>query len=681
MIVEMKKLVLVGHDSDKTKLFSALHRSRLVEISSTRDLPFTERIDNTSDLESIKEKMLRLDGVFAYFKESGRVAARLEKATRKTPEHFDHAPRKKSIFAPSDIRLGYDEFMSVAEREDEILETVGKIEAIAARNSELKAARLRFEAEKEKLSAYITVTSPFSAFADTEYTSVVLGSVPAVRRADALAVAEKYEDSAHFVFYEPTKVVPVAIVALKDRAEEILSAMQETDFVRCTVTEDCTPAEGIARADANIQKTESEKRDLLAQGMDLEGTLDDIKVLYDYYYYLLQRAEAQSGFASTEKSFVLEAWYPAEQEERLKKVIEGVSDAFVCEYCEPEDDEVVPTLIRSNKIVAPYEDVTNMYSIPNYREDIDPNPVMAFFYFLFFGIMIADAGYGILLAVAGFLFYKLKKPAPGKGRLLLIVGMGGISTVIWGILFGGWFGLTVTDTFLGKMVWFSPLDEPILMLALCLGLGIVQIICGMIISAINKIRLKRVADAVCEDLSWIVAFIGIGLAVLSLLVVHIDALTYVGIAFIALGLGVLVFGNSRKKKGIKGKILGTLSGVGKLYDGVNILSDVLSYSRLFGLSLSGGVVALVINRICETLMGMLPSVGGVPLIGIIISIPIFAIGHLFNIGISTLGAYVHNCRLQYIEFYGKFYTGSGHMFMPFGSGAKYTYVDMQEVTK
>ena len=145
--------------------------------------------------------------------------------------------------------------------------------------------------------------------------------------------------------------------------------------------------------------------------------------------------------------------------------------------------------------------------------------------------------------------------------------------------------------------------------------------------------------------------------------------------------GVLVLGNGRKKKGVKGKILGAVTGIGKLYGGVNLLSDVLSYSRLFGLSLSGSVVALVVNQICTTLMDLLPSIGGLPVIGVIVSIPVFMVGHLFNIGISTLGAYVHNCRLQYIEFYGKFYTGSGHMFIPYGSVAKYTYVDMQEVTK
>lgn len=682
MIVEMKKLVLVGHRSDKHKLFKALHKSRLTEVVSTEDLPYTERLNNSANIESYNEKMARLDDVFAFMREAKRAAKRMEKNTRKTEEHFDYTPPKKPLVGPSTIRLDYDEFMGVASREYDLLAQVEEIEAFVARGNELDAMKTKLAASIDRFSLYSGIKEPFSAFADTVTTSVALGYVPPVRRAELDKIAQDFDDCAYFEIYEPTKFLPVAAVVEKDRADEVFAALQELDFSKCTCTDSVTPLQAIAAAEEEIKALDAEKTRILHDAVQKENLIDELKVLYDYYMYQVQKFTAVDNFAATERCFVMEAWFPAEQEERIAAVLDEISTAFVYEFRSPAENEIVPTLIRSNKIVAPYEDVTNMYSIPNYREDIDPNPVMAFFYFLFFGIMIADAGYGLLLAIAGFVLYKLKKPVPGKGRLLLIIAMGGISTTVWGILFGGWFGLTLTEGgFLDTVKWFSPLDEPLIMLILCLGLGFFQIVCGMFISAINKIRLHRVGDAICEDFSWIVAFIGIGLLVLSLLVVKHDAMKYTGIAVIVLGLGTLVIGNGRKGKGVKGKIKGALSGVGKLYDGVNILSDMLSYSRLFGLSLSGGVVALVINRICLTLMDMLPSFGGIPVLGIIISIPIFAIGHLFNIGISTLGAYVHNCRLQYIEFFGKFYTGAGHMFIPFGSKSKYTYVDMQEVTK
>ena len=682
MIVEMKKLVLVGHRSDRHKLFKALHKSRLVEIVSAEEFPYTEKLNNAARVEEYREKMGRLDAVFAFLKEAGRVADRLVKTTRKDEHPFSYDAPKKSLLAPSILRLDYDEFMGVGTRETDLLYSVEEIEGIIADQNELNARKIKLQSEIERYALYITTVAPFSAYADTSSASVVLGYIPTVQRPMLESIAEKFDDCAYFEIYDPTKFLPFAVVAEKDRADEVFAALQELDFTRNSFADDMTPEQAIEQARTEISELEARKKELLSAALNKAGLTDDLKILYDYYMYEVQKYEALDTFAATERSFVMEAWFPAEQEEKIAELIESVSSATVYEFRDPDENEVVPTLVRSKKLFAPYEDITNMYSIPNYREDIDPNPIMAFFYFLFFGIMIADAGYGILLAVAGFVLYKLKKPVPGKGRLLLIVGMGGISTVIWGIVFGGWFGLTLpTGGFLDSIKWFSPLDEPILMLGLCLGLGLLQIICGMVVSAINKIRLHRVLDAVCEDMTWIVAIAGIGLLALSLLVVKNDAMKYAGIALIAAGLGVLVIGNARKKKGVKGKILGVFGGVGKLYDGVNILSDVLSYSRLFGLSLSGGVVALVVNQICTTLMDLLPSFGGVPVIGVIISIPIFMIGHLFNIGISTLGAYVHNCRLQYIEFFGKFYTGSGHMFIPFGSKSKYTYVDMQEVTK
>lgn len=682
MIVEMKKLVLLGHRSDRHKLFEALHKSKMVEIASAEEYPCTERLDNTAKTEKFREKTARLDAVFAFLKEEGRTADRLVKKTRKDENPFTYDAPKKNPLAPSVVRIKYDEFMDISTRETDLLYKVDEIEEMISQQNELVARRNKLLGEIERISLYSTTETPFSAYVGTETTAAFLGYVPSVQRTAIEELRSRFDDCAVFEVYETTKVLPVAVAVTKERADELVSALQDLDFTRCAYNDALTPAQAADKAREEIAAIDEEKRELLKRALEKKSALADLRILYDYYLYEIQKYEALDTFAATERSFVMEAWYPAEQEERIAAILDGVSAAIVYEFREPREDEVVPTLIRSNKIVAPYEDVTNMYSIPNYREDIDPNPIMAFFYFLFFGIMIADAGYGILLAVGGFLLYKLKKPVPGKGRLLLIVGMGGISTVIWGILFGGWFGLTLGEgSFLASIRWFSPIDNPILMLVLCLGLGVLQIIVGMIVSAINKIRLHRVADAVCEDISWVVAIAGIGMLAAALLFVKNDGLKYAGIAFIALGLGVLVLSNGRKKKGVKGKILGAVTGIGKLYGGVNLLSDVLSYSRLFGLSLSGSVVALVVNQICTTLMDLLPSIGGLPVIGVIVSIPVFMVGHLFNIGISTLGAYVHNCRLQYIEFYGKFYTGSGHMFIPYGSVAKYTYVDMQEVTK
>lgn len=192
--------------------------------------------------------------------------------------------------------------------------------------------------------------------------------------------------------------------------------------------------------------------------MSFEDDIPDFKQLYDYYTVENARLVASDGLALTKTSFVLEGWFPKDEEEKVVGAIKNTTDAVVIETRDPVAGDSVPTLTKNNKIVAPYENITNMYSPPSYR-DVDPNPVVAFFYFLIFGIMMGDAVYGLILMLGGFLGYFLLKPPPGKGRIFLIIGMGGLSTFIWGVVFGGWLAFDVSGTFLENLSGSSPLTK------------------------------------------------------------------------------------------------------------------------------------------------------------------------------------------------------------------------------
>lgn len=677
MIVEMKKLVLVAHRSLRHKLFSALHQSKMVEITATREMENTARLNNSSSIEKINDTLSRITTAFQFLREQKKNAERYAEKTKKTENPYIYTPIKEKPFS-SIARMSYDEFDDIANKEVELTANLEDLEDIALKQNEIAAKKAKLLAEIDNLDVFYYVDLPFSEFKDTKYASVILGSVPYQSEEALKALPEKIS-SLQLEIFRASRNIPFAAVCLKEDAEALGAELQALDYVKNTETRALTPKQCIEETEKEIKALDSENVELMTRALFKEPYIRDFKTLYDYYMLERQKLSALDGFATTNRSFVLEGWFPADCEESLKKILDGVSDAIVYEFREPEEGEIAPTLVHSSKIVSPYQSVTNMYSVPSYREDMDPNPIMAFFYFLFFGMMIADAGYGLLLAIGGFIFYKVSKPVPGKGKLILLVAMGGISTALWGIIFGGWFGLfgegilDISGTFFEKLQLIDPLrgNGPLIVLGISLGLGVVHILTGMVINAVNLIRKHRVMDALCEVGTWFMIFAGIAMLVLSLMFFHLDPLTYAGAVVAGAGAFLLVLSGIRGKKGKK-RIAGFFGGFGKLYDGVNFVSDILSYARLFGLGLSGSVVAMVVNMICKVIIGMLP----VAWIGYIICIPIFCVGHLFNVAISTLGAYVHNCRLQYIEFFGKFYNGGGHQFVPFGSNKKYTYLDM-----
>lgn len=676
MIVEMKKLVLIGHRDDREKLFEALHKTKNVEICKTRDIEDTARLDNSASTEKLNVNISRIRFAFDFLKGQKRAAAALAKKTAKTDEPYIYN-KLKTPSVSSIATIGYDEFMEVGTREVEIMANVSDLEEFSLRQKEIAATKVKLQSEIENHEQYLSLEQPYSYYTDTQKTIVVLGTVPSQNTQELLNFANENELISIELCGESAKAQPFVAIAHAQEAEKLTAFLQSVDFVRQTSESDSTPSQIIDELRTQIKALEEESIELMTRAIAKETAVADLKVLYDNYLVRIATNSALDGFATTKESFVLEAWYPAEFEEKLKETLDNTSDTVVYEFREPDEDEVVPTYVQNSRIVEPYQDVTNMYSVPNYRKDIDPNPIMTFFYFLFFGMMVADAAYGLLLAIGGFAAYFIKKPVPGKGRLLLIVGMGGISTFIWGVIFGGWFGLSIDGTFLEKLQLLNPLEgnSPIIMLGISFGLGFLHLVVGMLLNAINLIRKGKVMDALSEVGTWYLIFAGIAILVVGLLFAKgLAWIKYLGLALALVGAFLLVLSGIRGKKGKK-KILGFFGGFAKLYDGVNIISDVLSYARLFGLGLSGSVVALVVNQICQVVIGFLPV--NLAAIGYIICIPIFLVGHVFNIAISTLGAYVHNCRLQYIEFYGKFYEGGGHVFMPYGTNTKYTYLDVR----
>ena len=402
-----------------------------------------------------------------------------------------------------------------------------------------------------------------------------------------------------------------------------------------------------------IALQEKTLRELAKQG-------EKLKLAYDSIQVRIQRAKARQDTLETGQTYLLAAWVPA----RRKKDVDKALSAYPCyyEYHQAGEEDDVPILLKNNKLVEPFECITEMYSLPAYGS-IDPDPVMAPFYFLFFGMMLSDAGYGIILTVAGLLGAKWT-----GSKLMKMLGYCGISTIFWGVVYGSWFGDSIpvfVQTFLGMDLTIpaviDPMSDPVTILVLSFLLGAVHLFVGMGLKAYLMIKRGHPWQAFFDVGLWYFVLIGLPLLLLG------EPFATVGKWMAIGGAAGLILTQGREKKN---PIMKLISGVMSLYDVTGYFSDVLSYSRVMALGLATGVIATVVNT-----MGSMP---GRSILGFVIFVLVFLLGHVLNLAINTLGSYVHTSRLQYVEFFGKFFEGGGKPFQPLKTDTKYYVVNKQE---
>ncbi len=346
-----------------------------------------------------------------------------------------------------------------------------------------------------------------------------------------------------------------------------------------------------------------------------------------------------------------EGWAPAENMGGVQALLDGRGCAW--EASDPTEEEIpdVPVRLKNNWFTRPLNMVTEMYSLPAYN-NVDPNPLMAPFFILFYGIMMADMGYGILMFLAGTIVSKKYRPKGTMGHMMGLLQLCGVSTFIWGALTGGFFGdfltqvvkLTTGGDFALPSL-FTPLNDTLMILVGAMALGLVQIITGMAVSFIRKLKAGQVLDAVFEEVTWWIVFAGVGLMAAGVT----NLVLYAGLALIVIG--PLVTGQGF------GKIMGIF---GSLYNHVTgYFGDILSYARLMALMLAGSVIAQVFNT-----LGAIPG-------NIVIFLVISLAGNALNFALNLLGCYVHDLRLQCLEYFGKFYEDGGKPFRPLAMETKY----------
>jgi V/A-type H+-transporting ATPase subunit I len=393
--------------------------------------------------------------------------------------------------------------------------------------------------------------------------------------------------------------------------------------------------------------------------------LSQIEVYYDFLEN--QRIKQEIKPLNTEYFSYLDGYIVAKHYDNFTKMIKSTIENCSFEVLTLDEGEEYPTSAVSNKFSQSFDMITNSFSVPSYTGQ-DPNVFMSFWYLFCFGIMVADVGYGLVMLILFGGYLKLKKPIGTMKKFFTIFFYSGFSTIFFGILLGGFFGADfdlfglLTNGAISSVL-ISPINNPMGMLIISLGIGVVHIMCGLCIHAYMCIKRKEYQLSLGKDFSWISIFIGIALFLLGSMVLKTDALMVPAIILIAVGVVLLLGFNGAGKKPL-GRILG---GFGGIYGATGYLSDILSYSRILALCLSGGQIAFAFNL----LAGMVIGTGGFNIIKFFLGSLIFLAGHALNFASGLLSAYIHGSRLQYLEFFSKFYEGDGYLFEPLSYRFKY----------
>ena len=645
-VIEMSRLTLVGLAAQKAEVIEALMRLGAVELDEMPPQivpavmqPYDER----------------------YFISLNSVS-RLEMAADFCRNHDPASQRLVSGKRPAQV----DEFIVAGQREHDIMKQLVAFEHIQTQIADLHTTIANSQATTELLPPWRGLNMDLSLTATRE-TVVFTGAFPAREALDAfLATTKEDAPQTHVeVFSEDAGVVRAVIVTLNSRESLVHASLRQHGF-------HLLPAQGLmGRPDEILARIEDhaddQKRRLARLKTELQEMTchgKDFELLHDYYLLQSDKIDTLSCLPGTTNTFYLTGWIPAHL---AAETIEALKSRFLvaAQARRPSQDEEPPIQFNNPQVVKPFEMIVEMFSAPS-TEDVDPSPLLAPFFFLFFGMMLSDIGYGLVLAgLTGYLAFK-KKAEGELGRMSRMLFISGIGSIIWGILFGGFFGDMLTVLSQGKIqvpsLWFNPMNEPMTLMVWSMVFGALHLFVAMGAKIYLLVRSGKTFDALVDIVPWYFLLTGLGLLIGGDSIIPGVSLKMAGQVMAIAGAGVLLLFGGRDAKN---PIMRLLKGLLSLYNITGYFSDILSYTRILALVLATSVIAMVFNK-----LGFL--FGPTPL-GYVVFVIAALIGHSLNLALSALSAYVHTSRLHYVEFFSKFYEGGGRLFKPLRTRTRFIY--------
>lgn len=617
MLVPMKKATLVILKQDREAMLKSLQRGAHIMLVSPDAGTKTEnnllkREEESVDLQQ-SEAMLQLVNTYS---------------------------EKQGFFAERP-QVSYQKFL---ESNPEGAAVVAEISKISEQMNAHQTKVAALEAENDQLRPWAGLGAPTAALSDTKSVRIVPGFVPSNVLDDVKAYITEQGQELEVLGEGPEGIAVIAYL-YRPKAETYLSALKDTGFTETTLVS--TTAAPDVQINHNLEEIEAQRAEIHEEEEKLKtlsAKKDQIELLIQQEISQKERSEAP--YTNTSETVMLQGWVRSDRVKEFTEDVKRVTDVYDLRLTDPPEGETPPTVTKNSHFLAQFETITESFSLPK-AGSLDPAPVAGPWYWLIYGMMIGDAGYGVVMAVALYLFKKFKKPTGSMGKLVNVLFYCSFTTIFWGVIFGSYFGET------WHPILFNPLEAPMAMLIFSLFIGVLQLFSGMILKMIEDAREGHPMDGVYDQLSWMVLIVGLAL-------LFLEPTRKVGMVMAIVGALVILFTAGRDKPTFVGKAVGGLMG---LYNITSYLSDILSYSRILALGLATSVVGMVMN--------MLAGMVATNIIGYIFAALIFILGHVFNIVLSMLSAYVHDSRLQYIEFFNKFYEGGGLPFKPLEVDQRY----------
>ena len=653
-ITDMNKITVVGLSSDRDEVLNTLMRSGVMEIVSRED---------GGDQVSSEDRIITEQNL-----------SRLETANMQMGRRFP--PEGSGLFR-SKGKISDEEFMLSGQAESKTLSNLAAWEDLL---SEENFAKQRLTALKEELSQI----SPWQnldidlSITETQQTNIMYGVFLDETEIEELEeqLSQDSPETNIIRFLRTEEGTLAAVVMLKENAPPTRLLVQASDFhVVPAQISTGKPAQIISILQRKISEVTKQLSEIETELARLAESRASFLLLEDNYRVLLDRDSAASELSGSPHTFWLKGWVPDDLTDELITNLRAKHDVAISSIA-AEPSENYPVKLKNNKFNQAYEIILTMFGAPNSAES-DPTPVMAIFYMLLFGMMLSDVGYGLAL-VALCLVLLLKFKVGGEmfrlARMLLISG---ISSVVWGFVFGGFFGDMVTVLSEGKYnfptLWFNPMDDAMKLMIFSMLFGVVHLFAGMAIKIRNTKLQGNLMEGIIDVVPWYLVIGGLLLLAGGATGVFgsgSSAVKQAGIYLALTGAAVIILFGGREAKN---PILRFFKGVLALYDVIGYFSDILSYTRILALVLATSVIAMVVNQLGFLL--------GPTFVGYLLFIVVGIIGHALNLALSALSAYVHASRLQYVEMFGKFFEGGGKYFKPLKRETRHYQIEDQKALK